>query len=309
MSEEAVSFVTRLMTPADLKTVCQIDRDAFEAYHRQQRRLMQPLRLRTPENMNAAVRRPYAGVVVETSPGRVAGYCFTHVWGSLGWLGTLGVAPNQQGLGLGRAVIAAGLDLLHQAGCRIRGLETMPESGKNLALYTRLGLDAQHLTMVFQGLTELAAKTHYELWDGEGALRQIASAFIPGLDPTPAALWLDDEGGGETIVWREDGQEVAFAVLRAAGRRLETMQNYLNIEVAACLPEAANHWPRYLAEMQTYAHRLHRSGLLIPVSAQQKTLLHGLLEAGMQIAYSRVRMTDSDPLGDPDALLMLTLAM
>jgi GNAT superfamily N-acetyltransferase len=297
------------MKPADIKTVCQIDRDAFEAYHRQQRRLTQPLRLRTPENINAAVRRPNPGVVVESPPGRIAGYCFTHVWGSLGWLGTLGVAPSQQGLGLGQAVVAAGLDLLRQAGCSTLGLETMPESGKNLALYTRLGLDAQHLTLILQGMTEAAAKTHFELWDGETALREIASAVVPGLDPMPAAQWLDDEGGGETVVWREDGQPAAFAVLRSAGRRLENVQNYLNIEAAACIPGAVAHWPRYLAEMQTYARRLHRSGLAIPVSAQQKMLLRELLEAGMQIAYARVRMTDGAPLGSPDAVLMLTLAM
>jgi predicted N-acetyltransferase YhbS len=118
------------MTPADLKAVCQVDRDAFEAYRRQQRQLTHPLRLRTPENMNAAIRRPHPGVVVESPPGRIAGYCFTHHWGTLGWLGTLGVTPPRQGLGLGRAVIAAGLDLLREIGCQTLALETMPESGK-----------------------------------------------------------------------------------------------------------------------------------------------------------------------------------
>lgn len=308
-SPETPHYITRLMTPADLKIVCQIDRDAFEAYHRQQRRLLQPLRLRTPENMNAAVRRPYPGVVIESPPGQIAGYCFTHVWGSLGWLGTLGVAPRSQGFGLGRAVIAGGLDLLRQAGCTRLALETMPESGKNLAVYTRLGLDAQHLTFVLQGAPPGASVTHYELWDGEGALRDVASQMIPGLDPTPAARWLDDENGGETLVWREDGQPVAFALLRQAARRLENVQSHLNIEVAACLPEAAAHWPRYLSELQTYAHKLQRSGLVLPISAQQMPLLRSLLDMSLQIAYTRVRMVTGAPIGDPDAILMLTLAM
>lgn len=35
---------------------------------------------------------------------------------------------------------AAGLELLRQAGCQTLALETMPESGKNIALYARLGL-------------------------------------------------------------------------------------------------------------------------------------------------------------------------
>ena len=297
------------MTLADLKVLCQIDRDAFEAYHRQAGRLVRPMRLRTTDNMNAAIRRPYPGVVVESPPGRVVGYCFTHVWGSLGWLGTLGVAPRNQGFGLGRAVIAAGLDLLREAGCSTFALETMPESGKNLALYTRLGLAPQHMTLVCQGAPQAAATTHYERWDGGSALREIAAQLVPGLDPTLAARWLDDEEAGETLVWREDGTPVAFAALRHTPRRLESTQMVMTVEAAACLPEAAAHCPRYLSEMQTHAEHLRKSGLALPVNARQMPLLRALLDAGMQIGHTRVRMIAGEPLGEPDALLMLTLAM
>lgn len=299
----------RLMTPADLKIVCQIDRDAFEAYHRQQRRLNRPLPLRTAENMNAAIRRPLPGVVVESPPGRVVGYCFTHIWGTMGWLGTLGVTPGQQGFGLGRAVIAAGLDLLREAGCTTLALETMPESGKNLALYSRLGLNAQHLTCVFQGAIRAAPHTTYERWTGSPAVREIAGRLVPGLDVTPAARWLEDEEGGQTFVWREGGQPVAFAAVRTSPRRMETAQSYLNIEVAGCLPEAAHLWPQVLAELQAQANRQQKLGLVIPVSTQQTHLTRALLDLRLEISYTRVRMAAGEPLGAPDALLMLTLAM
>lgn len=300
---------TRIMTPADLKIVAQIDRDAFEAYRRRQRQLIRPLRLRTPENMNAAVRRPHAGVVVEAPPGRVVGYCFTHVWGTLGWLGTLGISPPHQGSGYGRAVIAAGLDLLRRAGCTVLALETMPESGKNLALYTRLGLAPRFMTLLFQGRLEPAAKAHYEVWEGGDALTQIASQVMPGLDPTPAARWLVEEEAGRTLVWYEDGAPAAFAVLRHKPRRLESMQTYLTVEVAACHPGAAAHWPRYLSEMQTYARYLQQRGLVLPVNARQTTLMHAALDAGLRITYTRVRMVAGGTLGDEDSLLLVTLAM
>ncbi len=58
MSSASPPYRTRIITPADLKVIAQIDRDAFEQYRRQQRQLVRPLRLRTPENMNAAIRRP-----------------------------------------------------------------------------------------------------------------------------------------------------------------------------------------------------------------------------------------------------------
>lgn len=302
-------YTIRPMCLDDLPTVREIDRDAFEQARRQFGGGARVLRLRTLENMQAAVQRTHPGVVVEWPPGRVAGYCFTHVWGSVGWLGTLGVMPRKQGVGLGRAVTAAGLDLLHEAGCQIRALETMPENGKNIALYTRLGLRPGHLTLLCQGNPAPATSTRFELWEGDDSLRRIASQIVPGLDPTPAALWLEQEGAGDTLVWREDGAPVAFAVLRSAPRRLDGAQSYLTVEAAACLPQAASHWPRYLHEMQNFAQRRVKVGIVMPINAAQIDLLRDTLDAGMRVVHTRVRMATSVALDHPGAILMMTLAM
>lgn len=299
----------RRMTLDDLKTVCEIDRDTFEAYRRRQRQLVRPLKLRTPENMNAAFRRPYPGVVIESPPGKIAGYCFTHVWGEIGWLGTLGVAPARQGFGLGRLIIEGGLDLLREAGCTTLALETMPESGKNLALYTRVGLEPRQMTMLLQGSPATAKDATYTEWTGGAELRTISAQLVPGLDATPAALWIAAENAGHTLVWHDNGQPVAFAVLRSAPRRLEGMSLQLVVEAAACLPQAAAHWPRYLTEMQLHARRQGQSGLILPANARQINLLRATLEAGYQIVHTRVRMVNGITLGAPDALLALTFAI
>lgn len=309
MSELVAAPVIRRMTPADLKIVCQIDRDTFEAYRRRRRQLVRPLRLRTPENMNAAFRRPYPGVVIESPPGKIAGYCFTHVWGDLGWLGTLGIAPPKQGFGLGRMVIAGGLDMLREAGCTTLALETMPESGKNLALYTRLGLVPRQMTLLCQGTPQTVLDTTFERWNGGNDLRAIMDQLIPGLDPTPAAQWIEMENGGDTLVWREHGQPVAFAVLRRAPRRLEDISLQLVVELAACLPQVKDRWPRYLGEMQNHARLQGQSGLVLPVNARQIDLLRATLDAGFQIVHTRVRLADGIGLGAPDAIVMMTLAI
>lgn len=301
--------VIRRMTPADLKVVCEIDRNTFETYRRHRRQLVRPLRLRTPEIMNAAVYRPYPGVVVESPLGQIAGYCFTHVWGEVGWLGTLGVAPPKQGFGLGRLVTAAGLDLLREAGCTTLALETMPESGKNLALYTRLGLAPRQMTLLCQGTPETVLEKSYTLWDGGDELRVIAGQLVPGLDPTPAAQWIAMEEGGDTLIWYEGGQPVAFAVVRHASRRLESVSLHLVIEVAMCLPQAADRWPRLMGEMQNYARLKGQSGLVLPINGQQINLLRATLEAGFQIVHTRIRMAAGIVLGAPDAILMMTLAI
>ncbi len=308
--EAKVPYRVRRMTLADLKEVCRIDRDAFQAYRRARRQLTRPLRLRTSANMQTAIRRPYPGVVLEAPPGGpVVGYCFTHVWGKLGWLGTLGITPRRQGLGLGRAVIAGGLALLREAGCTTLALETMPESGKNLALYLSLGLEARYLTLLFRGMPPPAAKTHYRLWKGGVELQMIGAQMLHGFDPTPAAQWLENEGAGQTLVWWEAGRPVAFAALRHAERRLETPQYDLTTEVAACLPQAAEHWPRYLAEMGAYAQQMNRTGIVFPVNAKQQALVQHMLAAELRIVHTRVRMVTGAALGTEDALLMMTLAM
>lgn len=298
------------MTPDDLHALNRIDRDAFEHYRRRHGQLNRALRLRTAENMRAAVHRPHAGVVVEWPAGRVVGYCFTHVWGSFGWLGTLGVLPDYQGRGLGQTVIAAGLDALDAAGCTTLALETMPESGKNLALYARLELEVRRLTLIMQGSVPPAPAMRFVRWQGDPApLCAVGHRLLPGLDPTPAARWLAAEDGGETLVWLEDGQPSAFAVLRSTSRRSSGMHPYLTAEAVGCVPDAVAHWPRYLAEMQAFAIRQHKTGLVFPVNGQQSALLRALLAERFRVVYTRVRMARGAVIGAPDARFALTLAM
>ena len=61
--------------------------------------------------------------------------------------------------------------------------------------------------------------------------------------------------------------------------------------------------------MQAYAEGRGRAGLVLPVNADQTALLDSVLDAGMRIVQTRVRMVRGGALGGPDDLLMLTLAM
>jgi hypothetical protein len=132
---------------------------------------------------------------------------------------------------------------------------------------------------------------------------------MPNLDVTPAARWLQAEDAGEALVWHEDGQPAAFAVVRSVPRRDASRQTHLTIEVAACLPHAAAHWPRYMSELQTYARSVNKAGLLLPVNARQAALLRSGLEAGLEIVHTRARMAQGAWLGAPDDTILLTLAM
>ncbi|HML22309.1 MAG TPA: GNAT family N-acetyltransferase [Aggregatilinea sp.] len=307
---DAPPYTIRTMAPDEGGVLEQLDWEAFETYRLRHTKEGHPLRHRTSANMDAALHRPYSGVVIEWPPGKVAGYCFTHVWGSLGWLGTLGVAPKNQGFGLGYAVTAAGIALLREAGCTTIALETMPDSGKNLGLYTRLGLEGRDLTVLCQGIPDLATSVRFDLWQGgSSTLEAIAGQIVPGLNPAPAAQWLLDEDAGQTLIWWDDGHPAAFASLRTGSRREGSYHLYLVVEAAACTPRAAVHWPRYLSEIQWYARSLRKSGVVLPVNMRQPALLRAALSAGLKIVQTRARLGVGDDLGASDDVLMLTLAM
>lgn len=306
---DAPPYLIRPMSPGEADPLEQLDWDAFETYRQRHAKDGHALRHRTRANLDAALNRSQPGLVLEWPPGTIAGYCFTHVWGSLGWLGTLGVAPRNQGLGLGRAVTAAGIDLLREAGCTTIALETMPDSGKNLALYARLGLEGHELTALCQGIPEVATSVRFDLWQGGDTLAAIAGQVVPGLDPAPAAQWLLDEEAGQTLVWWENGHLAAFAALRTAARREGSYHLYLVVEAAACTPRAAPNWPRYLSEIQWYARSLRKSGVVLPVNMRQQSLLRATLNAGLRIVQTRVRMAVGEVLGTPEDVLLLTLAM
>ena len=306
---DAPPYILRPMSPKEAGPLEQLDWDAFESYHRRHSKDNRALRHRTRANLDAALNRPHPGVVLEWPPGKIAGYCFTHVWGALGWLGTLGVAPKHQGIGLGRAVTGAGIDLLREVGCTTVALETMPDNCKNLALYTRLGLEGRELTVLCQGTPEVATSVRFAVWQGGDIPASIANQVVPGMDPTPAAQWLLDEDAGQTLVWWENGQPAAFASLRSTARREESYHLYLVVEAAACTPRAASNWPHYLSEIQWYARSLRKSGVVMPVNMRQQKLLRATLNAGLKIVQTRVRMAAGDMIGAPDDILLMTLAM
>ena len=102
--------------------------------------------------------------------------------GSAGWIGSIFVAPDWRGRGLGRDITQAIIDRLESAGCRSLLLVATSDGRR---LYERMGFEVQTRYRILQavGLPPVA--------DEPAAVR----AFAPGdLD---AILGLDREGTGE----------------------------------------------------------------------------------------------------------------
>ena len=59
---------------------------------------------------------------------KVIAYCFTHLWGSVGWIGPLSVLPSEQGQGYGKQIVCAAIETLKANGTygiRVKSLSSI----------------------------------------------------------------------------------------------------------------------------------------------------------------------------------------
>ena len=80
-----------------------------------------------------------AGLFVAERDGRIVGFHWTKIQGNIGEVYVVGIDPDAQGGGLGKALTARGLRHLYEAGLRIVDLYVEGDNDPALATYSRLG--------------------------------------------------------------------------------------------------------------------------------------------------------------------------
>lgn len=128
-----------------------------------------------------AVGHPACRMYVADEAGRIVGTGVATAYGTVGWVGTIFVAPDRRGIGLGRLLTEVVIDDLEARGCRTLVL-IATELGR--PVYERLGFDllASHLRLSAPGTADVEP--------------------VPGVRPfaatdLPAILALDRAATGE----------------------------------------------------------------------------------------------------------------
>ncbi len=111
------------------------------------------------ETLAAHLREPWfdaEGFLLHERDGRLAGFCWTKVHDDhdppLGELYVVAVDPDFQGLGLGRALVSAGLDWLHRArGLAMAMLYVDAGDRRAVGLYESLGFVVDHVDRAYVG--------------------------------------------------------------------------------------------------------------------------------------------------------------
>ncbi|MGH9279751.1 MAG: mycothiol synthase [Acidimicrobiales bacterium] len=101
-----------------------------------------------------------AGFLLHERNGRLAGFCWTKVHGDerprLGEIYVIAVDPDFQGQGLGRRLVAAGLDWLWRHGLEVAMLYVDRDNGPAVRLYESMGFTRDHVDQAY--VTDIAAR-------------------------------------------------------------------------------------------------------------------------------------------------------
>lgn len=305
-----LDFTIRQMVEDDLPAVAEIEAGVFTDWNRRHRRDPEPLAQRTHEDLLYTMSfDPQGNLVGIASDGSLVGFIFSRSWGEVGWFGTFGVPTQHQGSGIGRALMGESVAYLREH-VRTVGLETMPESGTNLGLYTKGGFAVTHPTILLtlsllreaDRLKGLAAADVNALDPGDssatGALKEIRGicrALLPGLDYTREIVAVDRHALGETLVSLGDGGRLdGFAVLRTAPFREQDVSGRAYLHVLAVRPGADDQ--HVLADLlrQVWARATARgfSRVVTGVSGMHQRALELLLRGGFRVVRAALRMVE-----------------
>jgi len=235
--------------------------------------------------------------------GRPVGFIFSCSWGSAAWFGTFAVLPEQQGRGLGKALVVASLDYLRQVPGRAIGLETMPESAANMGLYMKMGFQPRLLNLLLArplarqnsddaNLPRWSAADPVTRQHWLAELREACGRIYPGLDWSKEVLLTEQFGMGETLVLTAAGRAVGLSVVALAGAREGLARERAHVQALALHPDhtSAETFRTLLAASESLAAARGKEMLTVSCYAAHTWALEQLLAWGYRVERGLLRM-------------------
>ena len=265
-------------------------------------------------------REPGGCFAAQAGDGTVVGCVFCFVWGQVGWFGSLAVAPEWQGRGVGQTLTRRAVEHLEARGCRRIGLETWPQSPQMRHLYGKFGFRPcrSTLKLLRKASPRPAVPGWWATWAGAGDPAGLPAALDavghvgdtlhracpsePAADHRTEVRVAVEAGWAEVLVLRDPAEEpAAFAlcyVKRPSGAPVGALDARL-LAVAPAVPEPA--LDALLAECDRRALALGAHSVTCDVNLRHSHAAALLRERGFRPVYELVRMerplTGFDPLG------------
>lgn len=311
------------MTEADLPAVAEIEAGVFTDWYRVNRKPQDPLPERSLHSLRYTTSLdPEANLVAIAADGAMVGFILARTWGRVGWFGTFGVPTQSQGSGIGSALVEHVLEYLRPR-ADIIGLETMPESGPNLGLYTRAGFSTTFPTIIMELSLVRSAERYNGLPADElrvlgasgtrerrrvmAGIREISAALLPGLDYSREVAACEEHELGHTfLVDGPTGRLDGFAVLRTVPFRSRDTSGRGYIHVLAIRPGADERavLVELLRQVWCRGASLGLTQIITGINGRYRDATALLLESGFRSVRAAIRMASVDSL--PDAFTVST---
>ena len=312
-----MDFAVRAMTENDLPAVAEIEAGVFTDWYRMNRKPQDPLPERSIDSLRyTTALDPEANLVAIAADGAMVGFILARTWGRVGWFGTFGVPTQFQGMGIGSILVDHVLDYLRPR-ADIIGLETMPESGPNLGLYSRAGFGVTFPTLIMElSLVRTADRynggdaTELTTWSGSDAgvrrraqvsIREISGELLPGLDYSREVSVFQEHGLGETFFARGDsGRLDGFASLRTVPFRSQDTSGRGYIHILAIRPGVDERAVLHdlLRQIWSRGASLGLTQIITGVNGRYRDAVALLLDSGFLGVRAAIRMAAVDSLPD-----------
>ncbi len=304
-----MDFTLRCMRESDFGAVAEIEAGVFTDWYRMYRREQEPLGERTQEQMRYSTSLdPEGNHVAVAADGALVGFLFSRTWGSVGWFGTFGVPTQFHGLGIGSALVERAVEHL-SVRASVIGLETMPESGPNIGLYTKAGFAVTYPTLILElsliheaGRFSGARMEDSNVWSDLGRseraralveTREVSGALTRGLDFSGEVEAVSEYGIGRTLLSRGKGGRLeGFAILRTVPFRCGDNSGRAYIHALCIRPEADQGavLRDLLGQIWATATALGLSKAAVGLNARYHRALGLMREAGFGIVRAGIRM-------------------
>ena len=228
--------------------------------------------------------------------GDIVAFNIAHCSGAEGWMGPLAVKPEAQGGGVGKEIVRAGVEWLKAAGCRVIGLETMPRTMDNIGFYSRLGFEPGRLTFTLT-LDAMPSERPPSLLGRLGAAekaaaveecRRLTGELIPGYDFTREITLTDQLALGDTVLLRDAGELVGFALCHTVplveGRVREELR------VLKLVLRRAGDFDALAGVLRDFARRSGTRRVAFRVQGEYASVFLRLVALGARVRWTDLRM-------------------
>jgi len=242
---------------------------------------------------------------------RIIGFCVSHAWGTLGWIGPIAVEPDWQGRGIGRDLTRSVLQALEARRLRTIALETWPHHPANLQFYLTAGFLPGPLIFILEkevsgeGLpfTGIRLSEPADLAGVLPALAELAGRLHEGLDYAAPIRTTLECGLGEALIWGEASRPEAMALVHTAAQHQAPAPEWLDVQLLIARPGSEASLGEWLDPLEGVAARYGRARLRLSVPGDSPAALRDLVSHwGYRVVKLRQRMAYREVRVAPEAV-------